>query len=780
MPILAAPARVLSRLSASSQDRSFLTRLFRWLLYCTIAVTPIFFLPGTTEPFEWNKTALFVVLVALAAAIAFLRSILTGRAFAAWTPLNWFILGLVVVAALATVFSVNRYASIVGLPGYHQETFTGYVAFALFFFLVVHAFRTAADVRCALRALLIGLSVFVAVELLQLLKLYVFPWDMAKNQSFNLLGNSFTALGLVSALTGILSFGSFDSATSKAERIWLGTLTIAALAVLVLLDATVGWYALILGILGFLIALNRDPGAAPKRWIAVLVAGAAFAVLCLFLPLNRLTGIRLNADLVLDTGTSAAIVRDTLAHQPALGTGPATFNVDFASYRPVRFNESPLADYRFIKASNAVFQYLATLGILGALALLAMIVRFLWLLLKSFRTTSTSSGSWQLLVTLTAAWGILLFGGLVFPKTFVLSFFFWFLLALLTRLAVGDDDRKRLTAASRAWAPVGLVLALVLLGSVAYFGGRLWLAECAYGRASADVRQTKDIVATQGVFERAVRLNPWDPRLRFSLAQHLLVRAQLDALGDKPDVAAVRQLLGSAESEAAKGVALAPQLPESYESLASVYESLGRFLGVAATAARQAQALRDAQARDPHNAAIALQRGQMLLRFAQSVNEAEKEVDKEDAKKQLADQKAVFLTEAKEVFTKAMELKRESVDARLGLALLDELAGNGTAALAALEKLARDFPADATLRAELGFMNVRQDATAAAEEDLRAALDLDPTLTNARYQLAKLYEKKGELDQAIAELEQVAKDAPDNVQIKDELEALRKKKGEQK
>lgn len=762
---------------ASAADSSLLTRAAQWIVYATVFLTPIFFLPTTSEPFEWNKTMLFSVLVGIGAVLAFLRSLLRRTPFFTRTPLDAFLAVLIVALGLSTIFSVHRTTSLVGVEGYHHETLPALISFLLFFWLVVHVVRTSAEVLRVLLVLLAGLALFLLVETLQLLGVFLFPWEITKTAAFNLLANSFTVLGLVAAIAATLALALIVLVKGRRLIIGLRVLFCLGFAVLILLDGTVGWYAFILGILGLLIAVNRFP-TLPKRWVRMLVILGALGIAALLLPLDRVTGVNPSVDVVLGNATSARIVRETLAHRPLFGSGPETFSADFAAYRPESFNESVLWNLRFLKGANVLWQYLATFGIVGFAALALVFLRGLLLFVRALKTVGSNDHQWKLLALLTTVLGMLIFGSLVFPKTFVLTMLFWLFGALGVRVALGDQGKARLTLTERSLAPVGLMLSLAFLGTVAVFGGRFWAAEYWYHRATEGVRATEDLSVVQQWFERAVRLKPIDARYRFALAQHAMVRAQLLATQEEPNVTEVQQLLAQAESAARDGVRLAPHLPDSYEALADIYATTGAFVGLQNVAALQTQAVKDAIARDPKNPSLFLRLGRQYLTFVAALDQASTEGETEESKTQRQEQQQTFLGEAKNAFQRASELKGNFPDARLGLALAEEMGGNQTAAIESLQRLAQDFPQHADVRYELALMKLRSGDDEGAKQALQATVALAPDHANAHYQLSKIFERQGNLDAAIAELETVVSTNPDNEQLKAELEALRQKKAE--
>lgn len=129
----------------------------------------------------------------------------------------------------------------------------------------------------------------------------------------------------------------------------------------------------------------------------------------------------------------------------------------------------------------------------------------------------------------------------------------------------------------------------------------------------------------------------------------------------------------------------------------------------------------------------------------------------------LAETKMSQFTDAVSSYEHAVELDPDRPDALRGLAAAQAAAGMKTPAIANFEKGLKHFPKDAALRASYASALLPDAeagdpaAAAKAERLLRAAIELNPSLAEAHYQLGDLYLKKGQTSQAQPLLEKAVK-----------------------
>jgi len=261
--------------------------------------------------------------------------------------------------------------------------------------------------------------------------------------------------------------------------------------------------------------------------------------------------------------------------------------------------------------------------------------------------------------------------------------------------------------------------------------------------------QMQDYQTAEKLFDSIQSTFPDQPRLEYNLAlvqYHAGRFAQsqqiLEALinsGSKN--AAIFNLLGWCQQKQARPKEAVQALQESVQLAPSEemnYLDLGRILLAQHSLPSALQLARKTTGSFPNSAAAFELRGLVEMGVGQ-------------------------FTDAVRSYTRAVRLDSLSPDAILGLAQSQFAAGMSEGAAANFEAGISRFPKDARFKAQYAVALLQQSETgdplaeARAEQLLRSALALDPSLPAAHYQLGNLALKKGLMTEAQQHLEQAVK-----------------------
>ena len=105
-------------------------------------------------------------------------------------------------------------------------------------------------------------------------------------------------------------------------------------------------------------------------------------------------------------------------------------------------------------------------------------------------------------------------------------------------------------------------------------------------------------------------------------------------------------------------------------------------------------------------------------------------------------------SEARQEFTRSLQLDPKNNDTRYYLAMIDERQGNFDEARKGLEEVVKTDPNHAGAQQELGVIRLRQGDTAGARTALEIALKLRPDIPQTHYQLGLVYARLGMTDEA--------------------------------
>ncbi len=370
--------------------------LARGLLFAHLLLSPLAFTTGTVEAFEFNKVALLHLTALGLLGLGLAQSIRRGGLpRLPREPVTLGFLAFTVSAAVSTVLSVSPRTSFFGA----HESFAGLttVAAYLVLFLATRSFcRTTTGGWRLLTAAVLGAAVASAYALLQVMQLDPIHWNDVSAvggyvRPFGTLGHpNHLAAYLVMGLPVLVGFALRAAARGHSVRL-------AALS-------GVG----LLALAGIVLALSRG------AWLALaVVAPLMLAGLwrCGYRRAVRVTGWSLACGgmaVVVFGLLAGGAFRDSLARRlhhlgesagrpalwgagwgmfcerPLTGAGLDTYQLAFGRHRPAAFwreewNVTPT------KAHNEAVHVLATQGLLGAAAVLALITGLGWAFTRVWR-----------------------------------------------------------------------------------------------------------------------------------------------------------------------------------------------------------------------------------------------------------------------------------------------------------------------------------------------------------------------------------------------------------
>jgi tetratricopeptide (TPR) repeat protein len=509
------------------------------LIVGTTFLLPLFFLPFTTDFFEFNKQSLLVFSTAVLLVIWSVSFIAERQVRLTRSPYGVPMLALLAVFLAATFMkSPNLFDTIIQ-PGQTGSI----IALVFFFFSAINLIRSRNELDWLTYALFGSNAVLAITGILWASGLMpkVFSDPFFKAPIWTLSGNPLATIVLLLSLIPFQVIMMLKDKTNSVKTLLL------SISILISVVAS--------GLLGYRL----------------------FAPNSVYSPI------------FLSQSASWAIAMETLKTSPLLGTGPATFMNNFVQYRPISFNLTKNWAVRFGSSSNYYLQTLSTLGILGLLSYLLIASRTFNLFMRAFRNESHSSlHAIALGSSLTA---VILFAVQLFiPPTLVTLFVIFALLSVsvlafkqLGSSLVHEANIDIVAASDNIRAPIlpwiSLILSLALVIPSLYIFGRAYLADYTFQKAlvaaSANLGNK-----TYETMISAIQLNPYRDSYRVAysqtnilLANNLAAKENLTA----DDKNTITQLVQQAIREAKNAVALNPKNIANVENLAAVYRNLITF-----------------------------------------------------------------------------------------------------------------------------------------------------------------------------------------------------------
>jgi len=795
---------------AAGPKASRLVRLcdavIQWSLFGLVLLMPLFFLPWTIEVVELNKQLLLLVGAALAG-FAWLGKMLAERKFEYRKSIvNVIVFLFFAVYSASAVLSKSRYMSIAGDFGQEKSGLVTLLAFIVIYFVVVNNIRTAEQLKRILLGSVVSGFIAGLYGLLQGLNVFIMPFDFAKTASFNTVGTA-AALGIFMAYVvtlcgGMILDGHGKSKPGDKKALAYNIFLAVTGALGIFLVAVIGFWPLTVSLFiasALLIGFAFVHAKSMKGIGGILLPVFAFIVTALLLFFRSPVQLNFPAEVMPSMKATANIAVQTLRERPLLGSGPGTFIFDYAKFRDADVNKTAFWNLRFDRGTVRFLTLVATTGLFGALSWL--LVAIFLLVSAGRRLLKADEQTWHTIVSIFAAWFLLVLVKFLYSSTITLEFVTWLTMALLVVVHRPDFFSVKFENSPRS----AMVLSFVLIFSVVFalsglfVEGTRYAGEVAYASAirmdaaggdieqiinklvsSANLNQSNDVYLrnlSTALVVKADKLaaEPFDTAKKDKESdddyQKRMQAAQQDRLRK------IAQLTADAVNTAKRAQDLNPENVANASVLASIYQNL---IGVSEGAEDwSVKSYQRAIELEPANPAFHTELGKVLViqsdESRQAMSDTKDEKVKAEAEKKMND----LLAQAVDEYNKALTLKPDYAPAHFNLSLALDRQGKLKEAITKMENAIQLNNQDVGAGFQLALLYYRDGRKDQAIKLLESVITLSPNYSNARWYLAAMYEEKGgtaDLDAAIAQITKVKELNPGNEMVAKKLDDLTKKK----
>lgn len=585
------------------QLSAIINKVIFGILLLVAVLTPLLFTSLTTEFFEFPKIAMLAVAVLVLLILWSFSWVLEGKVIITRTPLDLPLLLLLATVLISTFLSDSRYVSIFGnFPRIHGSAIS-WVLYILLYFIAVSNIKSIFQARIIVFALLIAAVVTSLVAILSYSGLYL-PLAFAKIASFNPTGSPFSAAALSLILLPIIYVHIVKPTRNLGLPIALIASIIFGLTIVLVGSLSLQITALIVVVLIIFLSNKQEvrssfPFLVAPVLICLIVLGLSFIPLAKNNPLQtkRIEFTKNFQELQLPANDSWKVAVSAFRDAPAFGTGPSTFLFNFTQYKPATLNLTPLWNLRFDTSFNEFFQVLATLGALGFLAFLFLVLMLVKLGLKVIRHSDSLTLGLGLSVLVLV---ILMLLHVATPVTTIIGILIItsliasrksegkveeFTLGIKTTRLTGNTSQSIQGMVTGDVLPIILFIPITILALVG-----IWQT---YNVVSADVnhRMGLNAISQKGLqaydyLRQAEVMNPYIDLYRTDMAQTNFLIANAIASSKAPteaspggsltdqDKANIQQFLSQSINESRAAVALSPRSAQNWEVLASIYRQI--------------------------------------------------------------------------------------------------------------------------------------------------------------------------------------------------------------
>ncbi|MBU3964584.1 hypothetical protein KJ562_02600 [Patescibacteria group bacterium] len=691
-----------------------------------VFLLPLFFLPFTASPLFLNKQLFLSIAVFFLFIFWAVKVISFGKFTLDFGKISKAMILFLVVIGISTIFSISRSQSfaVADTP----DTFLNILLCGLVYFLSANLFskreaiekrgsKDSKESKLPARKFVFGFlaSAFVLsiIFLLQaVIRKAIFPLFLTKNFIFNTIGST-EALGIFIGCAFVLLMSLFgnkviavkEKADIKSKIIFgLSAITgVIFFASIVLINYWLIWLGVILGIIFVLAQMSKNMGPILTQKeirqfiLPLLILAISLIFVFVRIPTDKIfsyspeIGLTFKSTVQIGTDTMKISVKNLI-----IGSGPASFPYQFDLFKPLAINLGAFWQTRFNQGFSVLTTMLSTVGILGVLSVLLLIVTALWQGIRPlFKTKNDDSVEAKLSSVIFTACLYLFFTWFFYPANITLLFLAFLMLGLFVGLEKKGNVKEILFTQSPQKAFGIMMLAVVVMAGA---GIGVYKVSQRYAGAVIFADGVNFINSEEPNLENGIKAivsasnldQNKDDYLRnlsqaFALQLDELVGNQELSQEDKQKL--FQQYISNGESILAEAVRINPKNSENWLQQGSFYQSLEGFgvQGAGQLAFASFQKAYELAPRDPQFPFVL---GNMYLVSAKTNSAQIKELENAEEKDQtqidkLKEAQELLFSQTEEYLLKAIELKRNLVPAFYSLGQFYEFKGDQNLALQA-------------------------------------------------------------------------------------------------
>ncbi|HBP00510.1 MAG: Tetratricopeptide repeat protein [Candidatus Uhrbacteria bacterium GW2011_GWF2_41_16] len=757
-------------------------------LFLLFLFIPLFFLPYSLDVLEVSKQTLATILI-LPAVLFWIGSILLERKII-WRHQTSHLLAVLffLTTIIAAILSQGGFLSWIGTSAQEYTSVFSFGLFFLLFLLLTQLGHEIAFVKNLLFACIFSSFLTATIGCFQLFGWFVLPFDFARTPLFNFIG-SLNAFGIFLAVTCTLGNGFLlfqDREPNLISKNWMGWvenllalfLSIFTIVSLLAIHYWILWIILLLGhtvLLFFTFIHAKEIFIHGRTFIFMLVCAISFFFLFFPSPLH----INLPIETTLSTKTSWDIVQKSLkTFSSSFGSGPGTFLFDSTRFRPVELNTTSFWNVAFDRGSSHFLTLLATLGIIPCILLFFFI---LVLVGNTISLVAYKHSNWSIQIILLSAWTGIILSGILYPSNFTLSFLFVILAGLLS--ANMTEKYISVSFAKRPHIVLTIFFVFILLSigttTIFFVFIQRYQAEIAFTNSIRLQQKKNDTEEVLHHLDLAINLNRHNDTYHRVLAQTLLLRLKeyIESFKNKSigegEQTHIQSLTAASIQAAIQATELDPLNAANWHVRGIVYQELIPFIDKAEifsiTAFKQEAILA------PTDPTVQTELGKTYLALAENLHPltaAEDETIRKDTETKMY----TALEQAVIAFQTALDLKKDFAPAHYELAIAFEREGRLDDAIGKMESVLQYHPEDVGAAFQLGLLYLRRGNPKdleRARQTFEHTIILVPSFSNARWFLASIYEREGNISAAIEQIQKVLELNPDDPLIKTRLNHLK-------
>ncbi|MDE2031071.1 MAG: tetratricopeptide repeat protein [Patescibacteria group bacterium] len=754
-----------------SKKVEFFNKLSFTTILATLFISLFFFIPYIPVTLDASKGFLVSIGMTLALFFWLIARLGEGKFLIPKDKIIIFASLIPIVFLISSFFSSSKYVSLFG-SGFEIGTFGSVLVLFILFFLSSIYFQTERRLWSFYRVMFLGAVILAVFELINIFVGFgrFAPGLLNGISSGNLVG-SWNDFVLFFGLIVLLSLFTIEFLKNKGLFLVMQYfLLVVGLFFLIIINLPLVWvmvglFSIIIFVYSISIqqaGINIIHDSDNKKKFPFTALIVVFICLIFLVGNNSIGGLITRYINVPNTSvrplitTTSEIALKAIKHNPLLGTGPNTFNLDWALWQPKAIAQSQFWNIDFSNGYSSLLTFAVTTGLLGIFAWLLFLVTVLLRGIKSLnkvlRNSLSNYFTMTALMTAIYSWTTIIFytpNIIMFVIAFISSGMIIGILVYHQSIKVRSfsflgDPRNSF------FSILGLMVLMMITLSTTYVYAEKFASIIYFSKGStSNATDLASLSKSEKMLSNALLLDQNDIYYR-TISQIYLAEMSV-MLNDKTiskDTlkSNIQQLVSLAQQSAQLAINQNPNQYQNYVNLGNIDSSL-LPLSVQNSYENAVINYNKAQALAPNNPSIALLRAS--LEIANKSND-----------------------EARKYIANALAIKPNYTDAMFLLAQIETDEGNPTAAIADAENASQAAPNDPTVFFKLGLLRYNNSDYQGAISAFEQSISLDPSNVNAHFLLGQSYKKVGRTDDAMAQFKLLSQALPDNQDVKDAINSI--------
>jgi len=760
---------------AKGQDANrllyFLGSLDSWVDTKLIIIFII--LPVLALPFFYDKTD-FVKLVFLAiesSVLLFIVAIKMMRIKAVNInmPTVLLPLGIMLLSHVVSLFvSLNSVATFMGFADNRSGSF---LVFFLLLLALIFVFNSS---ERNLKRIFLGLKItltigliFTALQILDVAGLGSALGDFVT--PFGSLNSAGIVASILIALVADFCFALKDSSRSKFDKV-IGLVGFAVAVFVVLL---LNWWPLSILSITALILPNIISSLGNIKKIDVYAPAILIAILFLISSnttvLDYIRG-DMPIEIIPKISTMIEVASGSIVKFPQ-GVGFENFIYAYDLFRPADVINSQFNTLRFADGGSEILTKFIEGGLLAIFAIVVMIgflVKSFIRRLKEGQISKIESSGWTILVLVFAT-------AIFYPQN--VSIVSLMMIGLVFVFYGSSSKNISVQMASYNRGFVVSILAVILC--VVSIFGVYYSVNLARANYLINVAvKSRDVQFVIESLVNSAQLFSGDERPYRALGEALLLKIRRDIQagpqkGESNDdfTARIKEEINSLSSVAQRIIEVQPNDAQNWFIRGYIYQNLAELVPGAAQLSVDSYV--EALKYNPGSPATYYRIGNTFLESAErGIKSLSQKGLKEELIKSIKENISSDFAHAEENYKTAIMMYNNYGDAVYNLSATYERQGKLKEAIGSFELIVASTPNDPANWLQLGLLYYRNNQKEAALKAWTRAVEISPTYSNARWYLSLIFEERGKLDEALAQVLEIEKFNKDEPLVKQRIEQL--------